>query len=120
MPETKPRHQVTVHSSVDVTRYERDVHDPVDESGFAIVETRLHESFSGGFVGTGIATHLRLERADGSGSLICYERVRGELDGRRGAFLLAASAEMSADHYVHGRWEIVRDSGTEELAGIRG
>ena len=66
------------------------------------------ERFSGGIVGEGVATHLRVEREDGSGTLICYERVRCELGGLRGAFLLEASAVMTPG-LVNGRWTIVEE-----------
>jgi hypothetical protein len=39
-------------------------------------------------------------------------RIDGVLHGRRGGFLLEASGEISPDHYVHGRWEIIPARGT--------
>jgi hypothetical protein len=120
MTEIKTPDHVRASSDVAVTRYERDVRSEALTSGFAIVETRLEEAFTGDLVGTGYATHLRIERPDGSGRLICYERISGVLHGRRGSFLLEASGEMNADRYVHGRWEIIPTSGTDELSDIRG
>lgn len=120
MLDTKAAEHVTTRSQVEVTSYERTVMDPEDASGIAIVETRLRERFTGGLSGEGMATHVRLERAGGAGTLICYERIRGELDGRKGAFLLEASGYMTSSGHVHGRWEVVRGSGTDELIGLRG
>lgn len=110
----------TVESTVEVARYDKAVLDTADASGLAIVETRLVEKFTGGITGEGVATHLRLEREDGTGTLICYERVTGAVEDRHGAFLLEASGSMEPKRRVHGRWKIVDGSGTGELVGIAG
>jgi hypothetical protein len=52
--------------------------------------------------------------------LICFERFTGSLDGRSGSFLLQASGFTDASHFVHGQWEIVPASGTQELERLRG
>lgn len=114
-----PMH-ITLASTVEVAKYEREELNPADESGMTVVETRLEEHFTGGMVGQGLATHLRIERSDGTGSLICYERFCGSVNGAEGAFLLQASGFTDHHHYVHGQWEIVRGSGTGALTGIRG
>lgn len=111
---------VTIASTVEVAKYEREELNPADESGMTVVETRLEEHFTGGMVGQGVATHLRIERSDGTGNLICYERFRGTVNGGEGAFLLQASGFTDRHRYVHGQWEIVKGSGTGALAGIRG
>ena len=110
----------TVASNVEVTKYQREELNPADESGMTVVETRLEEQFTGGMIGQGIATHLRIERADGTGNLICYERFTGTVDGADGSFLLQASGFTDRHQYVHGQWEIVEGSGTGALSGIRG
>jgi hypothetical protein len=111
---------VNAVSDVAIIRYNRDVCSRSEESELTIVQTKLEEAFSGDLEGVGHATHLRLERPNGSGVLLCYERFEGALHGRRGSFVLEAWGEMSSDHYVHGRWEIVPASGTGDLSNIRG
>jgi hypothetical protein len=71
-------------------------------------------------VGTGIATHLRIERDDGTAMLTCIERITGSVDGHHGSFLLCATGFTDRHHYVHGRWEVVEGSGTGDLSGLRG
>jgi hypothetical protein len=110
----------TVATRVEVLKYDRKILSDRDQSAIAIVETKLKEKFVGVVEGLGHATHLRLERADGSGNLICYERFVGSIDGRRGSFILEASGFTDQEHIVHGRWEVVPNSGTEQLTGIRG
>jgi Protein of unknown function (DUF3224) len=120
MAKTKGPEHVTVGSTVVVAKYERVELNRVDESGMTVVETRLEEHFTGGMVGQGIATHLRIEREDRTGELICYERFTGTLGGAEGSFLLQASGFADRHHYVHGQWSIVEGSGTRALSGIRG
>lgn len=110
----------TVASKVEVEKYDRSVLSEADASGVAIVETRLVEKFVGGIVGEGRATHLRLERSDGTGTLICYERIAGTIGGLRGSFLLKADGAMEPGPVVRGRWEIVSGSGTAELERLNG
>lgn len=111
---TKPKTpaHTTVEAKVEVAKYAREVLDQADGDGMTVVETRLEEKFTGGLSGIGIATHLRIERPDGTGTLICYERITGALDGRDGSFLLEASGFTDTHHYVHGRWEIIAGSAT--------
>ncbi|MCG2641397.1 MULTISPECIES: DUF3224 domain-containing protein [Bradyrhizobium] len=109
-----------VESNVEVEKYERSVLNETDASGLAIVETRLVEKFVGGIAGEGRATHLRLERPDGTGTLICYERIAGSIGILTGSFLLKAEGAMEAGSVVRGRWEIVDSSGTGELEGLNG
>lgn len=110
----------TLDSNVEVEKYERSVLNKPDASGLAIVETRLIEKFAGGIIGKGEATHLRLERSDGTGTLICYERITGSVGRRQGSFLLEAKGAMEPGAIVHGHWEVVDGSGTGELEGLRG
>jgi Protein of unknown function (DUF3224) len=112
--------QITTQSTVEVTKYAREVLDHSDDSPMTVVETRLEEHFTGGLVGIGLATHLRIERSDGTGLLICYERFTGTVDGRKGSFLLEATGFTDRRRHVHGRWEILTNSGTGDLSGLRG
>src|SRR5205809_8037821 len=90
MKAAKTPNHITTLSDVAVTKYLREELSPADASGLAIVETRLEETFTGGLIATGWATHLRLLRADGTQTLMCIERINGTLDGRAGSFVLEA------------------------------
>jgi hypothetical protein len=120
MNRAKTADHSTTQSNVAVTKYAREELSPADSGGFAIIETRLEEEFSGGIVATGWATHLRLLRPDGTQTLMCIERISGTVDGRAGAFVLEATGFSDPSGFVHGRWEVVEDSGTDELSGLRG
>jgi len=110
----------TTQSDVAVTKYVREELSPADSSGLAIVETKLEEQFTGGLAGTGWATHLRLFRANGTQTLMCIERISGKLDGRAGSFVLEATGFSDPSGFVHGRWEVVEGSATDELVNLRG
>jgi len=110
----------TIQAKVAIAKYEREVIYPADDSSMAVVQTRLEEHFSGGLVGVGLATHLRVERKDGTGLLTCYERITGLLDERNGSFLLQATGFTDNRHCVHGRWEVIAGSGTGDLLNLRG
>jgi hypothetical protein len=116
----QPGYHTTITSKVEVLKYDRDELSTSRESDFALVETRLEERFSGGLAGSGHATHLRLEHANGTGRLICFERFEGRVGERSGSFVLQASGYTDAMHFVHGSWEVVEESGTGDLVGLRG
>lgn len=53
------------------------------------------------------------------GAFSGYEQVRATIDGRSGSFVLATTGEHR-EATVHAQVSIVPESGTGELAGIRG
>jgi hypothetical protein len=107
-------------SSIEVTGYETNVISPPDDSGIALIETPLTERFSGGLVGDGRAGHVRVVLPDGTSTFTGVERFIGTLNDRSGSFALTASGYTDAEGIVHGRWRVVEDSGTDQLAGLRG
>jgi hypothetical protein len=56
---------------------------------------------------------------EGSGGYVALELVTGELNGKRGSFILQHKGTMRKGVYVM-RVTVVPDSGTDELAGIAG
>jgi hypothetical protein len=60
-----------------------------------------------------------IDRALGSGGYVAIERVTGTLSGKRGSFVLQHHATMTrgTPELVI---QVVPDSGTEELAGLKG
>lgn len=103
-----------------VVDYDRRVVSPADDSGMSLVSTVLTEQFTGSLAGTGVADHVRVVRADGTDTFTGIERFDGALDGRPGSFVLTAQGYTTATGVVHGHWEVVPGSATEELAGLRG
>lgn len=114
------REHALSESDVAVVSYDQATISPPDDSGIALVQTTLQERFSGGLNGDAIAQHLRLVRQDGTASFTCIERFAGSLDGRPGSFALTAEGFTDEAGVVHGRWQVVPGSGTDELKGLRG
>ncbi|WP_433365712.1 DUF3224 domain-containing protein [Actinoplanes sp. CA-142083] len=110
----------TSESDVAVLSYDQAVISPPDDSGISLIETTLHERFTGGLDGDGTARHLRVIHRDGTGTFTCVERFAGSLHGRSGSFALTAEGFIDAASIVRGRWEVVPGSGTGDLRGLRG
>jgi hypothetical protein len=92
---------------------------PPDGSGMTLVNITMDEEFHGGLVGTGVASHLGVRRADGSLSATGVERITGTLGGRRGSFAITSANFYDRDDVAHGRWTAVSGSGTDELTGLQ-
>ena len=87
--------------------------------GPALTRIHVEESFSGDISGQGVVEFLQAARADGSASFVGIERVTGTVAGRNGTFLLQDAGTVQ-DNVVSGDWFVIPESGTGELAGLRG
>ena len=105
-------------AAITVGKYEPSAYDEPAE-GPALTRIHVEESFSGDNTGDGVVEFLQAARADGSASFVGIERVTGQIGGRRGTFLLQ-DAGVVADDIVSGDWFVIPQSGTGELAGLRG
>ncbi|MEV6207081.1 DUF3224 domain-containing protein [Kitasatospora sp. NPDC051914] len=92
----------------------------VDElPGATLARVRLTKTFRGALAGT--STVHMISAADGEGRPAAYtafERYTGELDGRKGSFVLQHCAPGSGGERLV--VAVVPGTGTEELAGITG
>lgn len=83
--------------------------------------TRAHveKQYEGDINGEGILEYLMIHREDGTAQFVGLERITGSLEGRTGSFVLRHTG--SFEHGVaEAKLAVVEDSGTGELAGIRG
>lgn len=103
---------ITVH------KYEPSAYDEPAE-GPALTRIHVEESFSGDITGDGVVEFLQAAGADGSASFVGIERVAGQIDGRQGTFLLQDAGTV-AGNIVSGDWFVIPQSGTGQLAGLRG
>ncbi len=95
---------------------------PLAEAGAdaKLARMSIDKKFAGDLVATSTGEMLSAGTAtEGSAGYVAIERVVGELDGRKGAFVFQHSGSMD-----RGRPQlsvtVVPDSGTETLAGIKG
>jgi len=80
----------------------------------------LDKTFRGDLEGTSLG-HMLGHRTsvDGSAGYVALERVEGALNGRLGSFVLQHSGTMNRGALVL-NVTVVPDSGTDDLAGLRG
>lgn len=103
--------KITVHSSQAA---------PYDQTANpALVEIRLHETFTGDIEGESPVRALQVLRSDHSASLVSVQRVHGKLSGRRGSFVLQGQ-EVVENGKIKATWFVVPGSGTGDLSGLRG
>ena len=80
----------------------------------------LNKKFSGDLVATARGQMLTaLTQVKGSAGYVAVDHVTGELDGRKGGFVLQHSGSMNRGAQSLSIM-VVPDSGTEELAGLTG
>lgn len=91
-----------------------------DHDGVTVAHVTLQKVFRGDLTGTGVV-HMTMATTpvEESRSYVAIERVTGVLDGREGSFLLQHSATSDQGEQSL-RVSVVADSGTGELAGLRG
>jgi hypothetical protein len=88
--------------------------------GLAVGHMTFQKQLHGDLTGTGVVEMLGImNREIGSGAYVALERITGTLHGKSGAFCTQHGSTMDRGKPTQ-RIEIVPDSGTGELAGIRG
>jgi hypothetical protein len=107
----------TITGRFDVTSWDEEVYDDAD--GVALAQTSSTKAFEGGIVGTSTVRILQAGAPDGAAAYVAVERVTGEVDGRKGTFVLTHRAVMSP---AGGEMTIavLPHSATGDLAGLTG
>jgi hypothetical protein len=91
-----------------------------EHDGTRLSRTRLTKTFSGDVEGESAAELLMAYGAEeGSAAYVGLERVVGSVHGRSGSFVLRHSATMERGE-GQSSLDVVPDSGTGELRGLRG
>lgn len=93
---------------------------PYDErDGVSLSRTRVTKTFHGDIEGHSTAELLMAGVRDGSAAYVGLERIEVSIHGRSGSFVLQHNATMLRGA-PSASWIIVPDSGTGELASLRG
>jgi hypothetical protein len=108
----------TTTGRFDLTSWVEEAYDDAD--GARLVKVRNTKTFEGGISGTSSTELLQAIAGDGGAAYVGMERVAGEIDGRKGTFVLRHSASMTADGGGDMRVEVVPGSATGDLAGLGG
>jgi len=107
------------HAEATVTVRHRESSTFEESAPPALVELRIEESFSGDIEGESTVRALQIVRPDQSAQLLTMQRVRGRLGERAGTFVLQGEGVVERGR-IDVSWFVVPDSGTGELAGLRG
>ena len=103
--------QVVVHSNRST---------PFEETtGPALAEIAIRETFKGQIDGESTVRALQMRQSDGSASQVSMQRFSGQIDGRKGSFVLQGNGTVQKGK-VTATWFVVPGSGTEGLTGLRG
>ncbi len=95
--------------------------EPDGRDGVTLERQLLEKRYEGDFVGEGYGEMLTATTpVEGSMAYVAFERVTGELAGRRGTFLLQHSASMERGTAGWLTMTVVPDSGTGGLFGLEG
>lgn len=101
--------------SWDQAAYDEAVHDEL--GGAILARARVTKTWVGDIEGTSTAELLLATAGEGSAAYVGLERIVGSVLGRRGSFVLHHTATATAQSAT---WSVVPDSGTGDLAGLRG
>jgi hypothetical protein len=85
----------------------------------SLLEIHLTETFAGDLDGESPVRALQLLRDDQSATLVSLQRFTGQLNGRRGTFVLQGS-ETVENGRIRATWFVVPGSGTGQLSHLRG
>lgn len=85
-----------------------------------ITRTRVSKKFSGDIEGSAIGDMTMAVTEAGSAAYVGFDRIEATIRGRSGAFVLHHNAMGNARGEGIGSWTVLDDSGTGELAGLRG
>ena len=98
----------------DVKPYDEPANSP------ALARGVVKKTFDGDLKGVSTGEILMCSAEDGSAAYTVMERFEGELRGRTGTFVLLHGATHTPNETSRALGQIVPNSGTSELAGIRG
>ena len=99
------------------TSYEEEPYD--DRDGTVLGRIHIARTFQGDLEGESSAELLTARTQAGSATYLALDRIAGRLGGRSGSFVLSHHGTVSQAGSANAA-SVVPDSGTEELAGLRG
>ena len=104
--------------SFQITSFNEDTYE--DRGGGAkLTHAWGDQAFSGDIEGEGAVHWLMSYRSDGSARYVGLQRIKGEIGGRKGSFIIEAAGDFDGAA-SRGSWSIIPASGTDDLKGITG
>jgi Protein of unknown function (DUF3224) len=99
-------------------RHDAETYD--DRDGVTLGRIHITRTLRGDLEGTATAELLTAMTATGSAVYVAFDRIQGTLHGRRGSFVVHHRGIAGSDGTYATDGLVVADSGTGELAGLRG
>jgi len=88
-------------------------------SGAKLTHASGDQAFSGDIEGEGAVHWLMAYRPDGTARYVGLQRIKGEIGGRKGSFIIEANGDFDGAA-SRGSWSVIPSSGTDDLEGITG
>jgi hypothetical protein len=104
--------------SFQITSFNEDTYEDRGE-GAKLSHASGDQAFSGDIEGEGAVHWLMSYRADGSARYVGLQRIKGEIGGRKGSFIIEATGDFDGAA-SRGDWSVIPSSGTDDLKGITG
>lgn len=89
------------------------------DGGGKLTQASVTQKFEGEIEGDGSVEYLMAYVGDGTASFVGFNRVVGQLGGKKGSFILQCNGIFEKG-VAKSEWFVVRGSGTEQLKGLRG
>lgn len=94
---------------------------PIEEIGTQkLIRMNAIDLFHGDIEGEARAEFVAVLHADNSSSFVGIYRVSGTLKGLQGTFMLEVKGMGDSKGKSEGTWNVIPNSGTKNLAGLRG
>ncbi|GGY27613.1 DUF3224 domain-containing protein [Streptomyces djakartensis] len=94
---------------------------PGEDANPRLAHASVRNTFSGGIEAAGTICEYSIVYVTAkTGSFTGMELITGRLDGREGGFAVEERGWFGEDGTVHCTFEVVEDSGSGDLAGLRG
>jgi hypothetical protein len=85
-----------------------------------LIHMKFEKKFDGHLSATGLVSMMGLMNKEiGSGGYVAVEKITGELDSKKGTFFMQHNSSMHKGSPKQSI-SVVPDSGTDELAGLKG
>ncbi len=89
------------------------------DEGTKITRTTVTQAYSGYIEGEGRVEYTMFYREDGTAAFVGFERIEGEVGGKKGAFILQHRGTFE-EGAARSEWFVVPATGSGELTGLKG
>ena len=106
------------NGSFQITSFNEDTYEDRG-SGAKLTHAWGDQAFSGDIEGDGQVHWLMSYRPDKTATYVGLQRIKGEIGGRKGSFIIEATGDFDGAA-SRGDWSVIPSSGTDDLKGITG